>query len=274
MMPAQWFMLTDSFEQAARYAPPNNPVVLEFVVPETAVYSRGNSEAVLWAGEPHDVYGYSANAYAVKGTLPPSYLTDIRTVTSGRTASSDIIARGFKFDEVGFELAQKYMNGTMTGRDILQEIETKWGSVGIWWGSIGPTGDDFYGSADQARDYAGWSGDGSIEERWEDMLLLTGGEVDPSEWMNAEIRVVLVAKKPMRDYGIWNPTTENGEGSMWESTSFFERGEQLELVEIQYAADYNGDIWKSEAMGGLTVTAQQKLGYSISELPRGFKGEL
>lgn len=186
---------------------------------------------------------------------------------TARIASSDIIARGFKFDEVGFELAQKYMNGTMTGRDILQEIERKWGSVGIWWGSIGPSGDDFYGSASDAQDYAGWAGDGSIEHRWEDMLRLTGGEVDSSEWMDAEIRVVLVAKKPMRDYGMWNPTTENGEGSMWESTSYFEHGERLELVEIQYAADREGDIWESEAVGGLTVTAQQKLGYSISELP-------
>ena len=167
----------------------------------------------------------------------------------------DIVVRGFKYDEVSFELGQKYMNGTMTGRDILQDIEKTYGSVGVWWGTVGSSADDFYGSPEDARNYAGWSGDGSIEHRWQDMLGLTGGVPDPSEWMDAEIRVVLVAKKPMRDYGTWNPTTENGEGSMWESTSFFGHGERLELVEIQYAADRSGNDWKSEAVGGLTVTA-------------------
>lgn len=183
-----------------------------------------------------------------------------------RTASSDIVARGFKFDGVSLGLAQKYMNGSMTAADIIREIESTWGSVGIWWGSIGPTGDDFYGSAEQAREYAGWSGDGSIEHRWEDMLDLTGGQVDPSEWMEADIRVVLIAKKPMRDYGIWNPTTENGDGSIWESTSFFNEGERLELVEVHYAADRNGNDWKVERVSGLTVTAQD---YFMNHRPAG-----
>lgn len=185
---------------------------------------------------------------------------------SHRSASSDIVARGFCYDEVSLELGQKYMNGSMTAADLIQDIQRNWGSVGIWWGSIGMTDDDFYGSAEDARDYAGWAGDGSVEHRWEDMLDLSDGEVNPAEWMDAEIRVVLVAKKPMRDYGLWNPTTENGEGGAWESTSFFNEGERLELVEVHYAADRSGNDWKVERASGLSVTA-------AADLPPGLRME-
>lgn len=77
--PAGWFMLTTSFDQAARYTNtrPEPSVVLEYRVPEDLIYAFENpnrGDAVLWGGEPHDVYGHAATAYAIKGVLPSRLL--------------------------------------------------------------------------------------------------------------------------------------------------------------------------------------------------------
>ena len=71
--PARWFMLTDSFGQAARYAGSRGRV-LEFHVPESLCHYR-NPGAVLWPSQPHGAYGFpDARGVAVKGALPARYL--------------------------------------------------------------------------------------------------------------------------------------------------------------------------------------------------------
>ena len=90
--PAGWFMLTTSFEQAARYTPdrPDDPsVVLEYRLPENMIYAFSNpnrGNAVLWPGQPHNVYGFDATAYAVKDVLPSRYLHEVHSLR--RTAAA------------------------------------------------------------------------------------------------------------------------------------------------------------------------------------------
>lgn len=88
-MGAGWFMLTDSYDQAARYAPAGqDPVVMEFSVSDSDIYSRGNKDSVLWQATPHSAYGFDANAYAVRGdSLPSSYLKGVHPVAGEKTSS-------------------------------------------------------------------------------------------------------------------------------------------------------------------------------------------
>lgn len=88
-MGARWFMLTDSYDQAARYAPADqDPVVMEFSVSDSDIYSRGNKDSVLWQATPHSAYGFDANAYAVRGdSLPSSYLKGVHPVAGEKTSS-------------------------------------------------------------------------------------------------------------------------------------------------------------------------------------------
>lgn len=171
-----------------------------------------------------------------------------------KIANSDVIVRGFCFSGVSFDLAQKYMNGSVSASDIVSDIERQWGSVGIWWGTVGSSADDFYSSVEDAREYAAGAGDEYVEDQWEWMEEYQGGP-SADAWVGAEVEVVLVGKRPQRDYGAWNPTLDNGEGSIWESTSFLSEGDRIELVQVQYSFD--GTNWKTESTGGLTVTAHR-----------------
>lgn len=83
--PAGWFMLTTSFEQAARYATAEDAVVLEYRIPAALTSYRAEG-GLLWPGQPHDVYGFAATAYAVKGSIPGQYLVAVHpkpTKTAG-----------------------------------------------------------------------------------------------------------------------------------------------------------------------------------------------
>jgi hypothetical protein len=75
---ASWPMLTDSLEQAREYVNGRpGAVVLEYHVPKSAVYSRGNSSAMLWPGVEHPVYDQTATAYAIKTPLPADLLRQV-----------------------------------------------------------------------------------------------------------------------------------------------------------------------------------------------------
>jgi GNAT superfamily N-acetyltransferase len=86
-------MLTTSREQAAAYSP--GGVVLEYRIPTERIYGSDDyqrgGEPLLWPGQPHDVYGHAATAYAVNGPLPSEYLVGVH---SGRTASGSTYYHG------------------------------------------------------------------------------------------------------------------------------------------------------------------------------------
>lgn len=89
--PWTWYMLTTSKEQAARYSPFEDSVVLEFEVPLDGGSAQGQENSYLGLGRPHNVYGYSATAYGVaKGPLPTEYLVaehSARSIVASKTAN-------------------------------------------------------------------------------------------------------------------------------------------------------------------------------------------
>jgi hypothetical protein len=73
MMPAKWFMLTDSFEQAKVYAGQGG-TVLEYSIPDDLTNYR-NEGALLWPSQPHSAYDFpDAHAVALKQPIPNSYI--------------------------------------------------------------------------------------------------------------------------------------------------------------------------------------------------------
>lgn len=73
--PAKWFMLTDSFDQAKRYA--NGGSVIEYKIPADQVFRSGSKDFLLWPGHDHNVYGHSAKAYALRSALPSSFISRV-----------------------------------------------------------------------------------------------------------------------------------------------------------------------------------------------------
>lgn len=76
----QWFMLTTSRDQAARYSPHEDSTVLHFRVPRDQIYGtpehrNSNTDPALWNGWQHDVYGHEATAHAIRSVLPAKYLS-------------------------------------------------------------------------------------------------------------------------------------------------------------------------------------------------------
>ncbi len=71
--PAMWPMLTDNFDQAARYG---QGKVVEYQFQPQHLDFR-HPEGMLWPAQPHDVYGHPANAYGIKNNLPPSMITKV-----------------------------------------------------------------------------------------------------------------------------------------------------------------------------------------------------
>lgn len=70
-----WLMLTTSKDQAQGYAETKaGNVVIEFRVPKTAIYQRGNADALLWTPTDHSVYGVDATAFALRKPVPAKYI--------------------------------------------------------------------------------------------------------------------------------------------------------------------------------------------------------
>jgi hypothetical protein len=77
---ANWPMLTTSLKQAEGYINGReNGIVIEYRIPKSAVYERGNSSALLWKGVDHDSYdSKTATAFALKNAVPGKYIKKVR----------------------------------------------------------------------------------------------------------------------------------------------------------------------------------------------------
>lgn len=81
--PHKWPMLTDSAAQAARYAPSvPDAVVVEYAVPDDEVWESGAGEVHVAAPQPHNVYGFEAQAYGVLKPLPKGWIRSVRRVVN------------------------------------------------------------------------------------------------------------------------------------------------------------------------------------------------
>lgn len=82
---ANWFMLTTSFEQAARYASGRgDPIVIEYDIPLSKIWDHGVQDALLWPGGEHNAYiEGGATAYALRQPLPGSFIVRVHQVGAG-----------------------------------------------------------------------------------------------------------------------------------------------------------------------------------------------
>lgn len=87
-----WYMLTTSYDQAARYAQGSGErVVVEYDIPDDRIYSRDHDGPgdLLWPGVEHDVYDFDAVAYAPRGPIPSSFIKDVHHVGSKTATAED-----------------------------------------------------------------------------------------------------------------------------------------------------------------------------------------
>jgi GNAT superfamily N-acetyltransferase len=123
MHPASWPMLTDSREQAERYA---HGKVLEYHIPHELADYR-HPEGLLWPADSHTAYDFPhAHAVAPKRPIPAEYLAAEHDVPSGETKQAVQQAPA----DLSFEHTEQPSGGSKWPTEHMLTAHTQGGKAG------------------------------------------------------------------------------------------------------------------------------------------------